>query len=182
MSNLEVCRFGILTASDRAAEGIYEDKSGPEIENFLKEVLTSPWKIYRLLTADNKEDIENGIIELIDKEMCNVVITTGGTGPAVRDVTPEATESVCERMLPGFGEEMRRISLEYVPTAVLSRQTAGIRGECLVINLPGSPRSIREILDRIFASIPYCVDLIGGPYIDTNPELIESFRPRNKKE
>ena len=114
--------------------------------------------------------------------MCNVVITTGGTGPAIRDVTPEATESVCERMLPGFGEEMRRISLEYVPTAVLSRQTAGIRGECLVINLPGSPRSIREILDRIFASIPYCVDLIGGPYIDTNPELIKSFRPGNKKE
>ena len=114
--------------------------------------MTSPWEIYRLLTADKKEDIENGIIELIDKKMCNVVITTGGTGPAIRDVTPEATESVCERMLPGFGEEMRRISLEYVPTAVLSRQTAGIRGKCLVINLPGSPRSIREILDRIFAS------------------------------
>jgi molybdopterin adenylyltransferase len=180
MKGPEVCRFGVLTASDRATKGEYEDKSGPEIEDFLKQVLTSPWKIYRILTADNRDDIANGIIDLIDNKMCSVVITTGGTGPAIRDVTPEATESVCERMLPGFGEEMRRISLEYVPTAILSRQTAGIRGESLVINLPGSPRSIREILDKIFASVPYCVDLIGGPYIETDPKSIKSFRPGHK--
>jgi molybdopterin adenylyltransferase len=180
MKGPEVCRFGVLTASDRATKGEYEDKSGPEIEDFLKQVLTSPLKIYRILTADNRDDIANGIIDLIDNKMCSVVITTGGTGPAIRDVTPEATESVCERMLPGFGEEMRRISLEYVPTAILSRQTAGIRGESLVINLPGSPRSIREILDKIFASVPYCVDLIGGPYIETDPKSIKSFRPGHK--
>ena len=180
MKGPEVCRFGVLTASDRATKGEYEDKSGPEIEDFLKQVLTSPWKIYRILTADNRDDIANGIIDLIDNKMCSVVITTGGTGPAIRDVTPEATESVCERMMPGFGEEMRRISLEYVPTAILSRQTAGIRGESLVINLPGSPRSIREILDKIFASVPYCVDLIGGPYIETDPKSIKSFRPGHK--
>ena len=178
MTNLETCRFGILTASDRASRGVYEDKSGPEIEEFLQEILLTPWEISRCLVADKKEDIEKEMIDLIDNKMCSVVITTGGTGPAIRDVTPEATEGICDRMLPGFGEEMRRISLGYVPTAVLSRQTAGIRGKCLVINLPGSPRSIREILEKIFASIPYCVDLIGGPYIDTNPEIIKSYRPK----
>lgn len=178
MTSPAVCHFGILTASDRANKGVYEDLSGPEIEKFLQDVLITPWKIFRKLVPDVKEDIENSIVDLIDNKMCSVVITTGGTGPAARDVTPEATLSICERILPGFGEEMRRISLEYVPTALLSRQIAGIRGKCLVINLPGSPRSIREILEKIFSSIPYCIDLIDGPYIDTNPKIIKSFRPK----
>mgnify|MGYP006081412929 CR=1 FL=1 len=177
VSKQELCRFGILTASDRASIGEYEDKSGPAIEEFLKETLTSPWEIYRKLVPDVKEEIEKAIIDLVEKESCSVIITTGGTGPAIRDVTPEATEAVCERILPGFGEQMRRISLQYVPTASLSRQTAGIRKESLILNLPGSPKSIREILDQIFASIPYCVDLIGGPYITTNPNMIRTYRP-----
>ncbi len=173
----EICRFGVLTVSDRASNGEYEDLSGPAIEEFLRETLSSPWKIIRTLVPDEKEIIEKSIIDLIENKKCSVILTTGGTGPTARDVTPEATESICEKMLPGFGEQMRSISLKYVPTAILSRQTAGIRDKSLIINLPGSPRSIKEILDEIFAAIPYCVDLIGGPYITTDPEVIESFRP-----
>ena len=177
MGGSELCYFGVLTASDRASAGEYEDLSGPAIESFLQEAVTSPWKVIRRLVADEKEAIEEAIIDLIDHHGCSVVVTTGGTGPSPRDVTPEATESVCDRMLPGFGEQMRSISMNYVPTAMLSRQTAGVRGSSLVINLPGSPRSIREILDSVFAAVPYCVDLIGGPYITTNSEVVESFRP-----
>ncbi|MGB1854583.1 MAG: molybdopterin adenylyltransferase, partial [Candidatus Thalassarchaeaceae archaeon] len=143
---------------------------------FLEEALTSPWEVSRRLVEDEQEVIEQALIDLCE-EGCSVIITTGGTGPAPRDVTPEATEAVCERMLPGFGEQMRAISLKHVPTAVLSRQTAGIRGSTLILNLPGSPRSIREILDEIFAAVPYCVDLIGGPYITTEPSVVDSFRP-----
>ena len=176
MSAEETCRFGILTASDRATAGEYEDRSGPAINQFLEEALTSPWEVSRRLVEDEQEVIEQALIDLCE-EGCSVIITTGGTGPAPRDVTPEATEAVCERMLPGFGEQMRAISLKHVPTAVLSRQTAGIRGSTLILNLPGSPRSIREILDEIFAAVPYCVDLIGGPYITTEPSVVESFRP-----
>ena len=170
------CRFGILTASDRATAGEYEDRSGPAINQFLEEALTSPWEVSRRLVEDDQKVIEQALIDLCE-EGCSVIITTGGTGPAPRDVTPEATEAVCERMLPGFGEQMRAISLKHVPTAVLSRQTAGIRGSTLILNLPGSPRSIREILDEIFAAVPYCVDLIGGPYITTEPSVVDSFRP-----
>ena len=177
MGDSELCRFGVLTASDRASSGEYEDLSGPAIESFLQEAVTSPWKIISRLVADEKGYIEQAIIDLIDNHGCSVVVTTGGTGPSPRDVTPEATESVCDRMLPGFGEQMRAISMTYVPTAMLSRQTAGVRGSSLVLNLPGSPRSIREILDSVFAAVPYCVDLIGGPYITTNSEVMESFRP-----
>ncbi len=177
MGGSELCHFGVLTASDRASAGEYEDLSGPAIESFLQEAVTSPWKVIRRLVADEKEAIEEAIIDLIDNHGCSVVVTTGGTGPSPRDVTPEATESVCDRMLPGFGEQMRAISMTYVPTAMLSRQTAGVRGSSLVINLPGSPRSIREILDSIFAAVPYCVDLIGGPYVTTDSEVVESFRP-----
>ncbi len=173
----ELCHFGVLTASDRASSGEYEDLSGPAIESFLQDAVTSQWKVIRRLVADEKEDIEEAIVDLIDNQGCSVVVTTGGTGPSPRDVTPEATEAVCDRMLPGFGEQMRAISMNYVPTAMLSRQTAGVRGSSLVINLPGTPRSIREILDSVFATVPYCVDLIGGPYITTDSEVVDSFRP-----
>ena len=177
MGTGELCRFGILTASDRASSGEYEDLSGPAIEDFLENTVSSPWEIVRKLVYDEKSLIEEALIELVEIENCSVILTTGGTGPAIRDVTPEATLSVCEKILPGFGEQMRTISLKYVPTAILSRQTAGIRGESLIINLPGSPRSIKEILDEVFAAIPYCVDLIGGPYITTHSEVVDSFRP-----
>ena len=173
----QVCRFGVLTASDRASAGDYEDLSGPAIEQFLSEAVTSPWEVVRCLVPDEQGLIESSLEELVDNEGCSVVVTTGGTGPAPRDVTPEATEAVCERMLPGFGEQMRAISLRHVPTAVLSRQNAGVRGSCLILNLPGSPRSIREILDEVFAAVPYCVDLIGGPYITTDSSVVEAFRP-----
>jgi molybdopterin adenylyltransferase len=177
MGDSELCYFGVLTASDRASSGEYEDLSGPAIETFLQEVVTSQWKAIRRLVVDEQTAIEDAIIDLVDNRGCSVIITTGGTGPSPRDVTPEATEAVCDRMLPGFGEQMRAISMKYVPTAMLSRQVAGIRGSTLVINLPGSPRSIREILDSVFSAVPYCVDLIGGPYITTDSEVLESFRP-----
>ena len=173
----ELCRFGVLTASDRASAGDYEDLSGPAIEQFLDEAVTSPLEVVRRLVPDELPLIEAALVELVDAEGCSMVVTTGGTGPAPRDVTPEATEAVCERMLPGFGEQMRAISLRHVPTAVLSRQTAGIRGSALILNLPGSPRSIREILDEVFAAVPYCIDLVGGPYITTNSAVVEAFRP-----
>ena len=176
MSADETCRFGILTASDRATAGEYEDRSGPAIMQFLEEALTSSWEFSRRLVEDEQDVIEKALVDLCE-EGCSVIITTGGTGPAPRDVTPEATKAVCERMLPGFGEQMRAISLKHVPTAVLSRQTAGIRGSTLILNLPGAPRSIREILDEIFAAVPYCVDLIGGPYITTESSVVDSFRP-----
>ncbi len=181
MSGVDVCRFGVLTASDRASTGDYEDLSGPAIERFLEEALTSTWEIQRRIVADEREAIEATLVELVDSEGCSVVVTTGGTGPAPRDVTPEATEAVCERMLPGFGEQMRAVSLKHVPTAVLSRQTAGIRGSSLILNLPGSPRSIREILDEVFAAVPYCVDLMGGPYITTDPAVVNAFRPTHAR-
>ena len=177
MTDIELCRFGVLTASDRASSGDYEDASGPSLEKFLIEAITSDWEVVSSLVRDEQESIEAALIELIEVQGCSVVVTTGGTGPATRDVTPEATKSICDRMLPGFGEQMRAISMNYVPTAMLSRQTAGIRGSSLVINLPGSPRSIREILDFVFAAVPYCVDLIGGPYITTDPAVVDSFRP-----
>ncbi len=171
------CKFGILTASDRASSGEYEDLSGPAIEKFLQEAVISKWESVRRIVPDVKKEIEDALIDLIENQNCSVVVTTGGTGPSPRDLTPEATEAVCDRMLPGFGEQMRAVSMQYVPTAMLSRQTAGIRGSSLVLNLPGSPRSIREILDSVFSAVPYCVDLIGGPYIDTNSNVIYTYRP-----
>ena len=177
MEDNELCKFGILTASDRASSGEYEDISGPSIESFLQEAITSKWEVERIIVKDNQQEIEKALIFLVEERSCSVVITTGGTGPAVRDVTPEATESVCEKILPGFGELMRSISLNHVPTAILSRQTAGIRGSSLIMNLPGSPRSIRETLDSVFAAVPYCIDLIGGPYITTEKTVVDTFRP-----
>lgn len=170
-------KIGILTLSDRASEGVYEDRSGPAIRDFLNRCLLTEWsEVYRVV-PDDRAQIERELIELADIENCSLVVTTGGTGPAPRDVTPEATEAVCEKMLPGFGELMRSTSLQYVPTAILSRQTAGIRGKTLVVNLPGKPKSISECLEAVFPAIPYCIDLIGGAYIEHNPEEIQVFRP-----
>lgn len=170
-------KIGIITTSDRASAGIYEDISGRAIEETLNEYLATKWQaVYRLI-PDEEERIEQAMIELCDREGCCLVITTGGTGPAARDVTPEATERVCQKMLPGFGELMRQESLKYVPTAILSRQSAGIRGSSLILNLPGKPKSIRQCLDAVFPAIPYCIDLIEGPYIETNEDVIKAFRP-----
>ncbi len=171
-------RIGILTASDRASAGEYEDLSGPAIVAVLTEYLRSPWEPVRRIIPDERATIEASLIELTDAENCCLVVTTGGTGPAPRDVTPEATEAVCEKLLPGFGELMRSVSLQYVPTAILSRQTAGIRGRSLLVNLPGKPKSIRECLEAVFPAIPYCLDLIGAPYLECNPEAIQVFRPK----
>ena len=173
--------FGVLTASDRASDGTYEDLSGPAIVNFLNEAIQSQFSVERRIVPDNQSSIEDALIELCEME-CAVIVTTGGTGPAPRDVTPEATEAVCERMLPGFGEQMRAISLRHVPTAILSRQTAGVRDSTLILNLPGSPRSIRETIDEIWPAVPYCVDLIGGPYIETNEGVWDAWRPPHARQ
>ena len=179
MNFVKPARIGILTVSDRASRGEYEDRGGPAVHQYLDEVLTSPWEPVATVIADERHDIERALIEMADGGCC-LVITTGGTGPAPRDVTPEATEAVCDKMLAGFGEQMRSVSLQYVPTAILSRQTAGIRGSTLIVNLPGSPKSIAECLDAVFAAIPDCVDLIGGPRLETNPGRIAAFRPKGK--
>ena len=173
-------KIGVVTASDRASAGIYEDISGKAIMDTMKEYLKNDFEIVYRCIPDEQKEIEKALIELCDKEGCALVVTTGGTGPAPRDVTPEATEAVCQKMLPGFGEQMRTVSLQYVPTAILSRQTAGIRGKSLIINLPGKPKSIRECLDAVFPAVPYCIDLIGGPYIETNEDVIKAFRPKSK--
>ncbi len=171
------CIIGVLTVSDRANSGDYEDLSGPAIVSFLGESIVSEWESICQIVPDEREIIEEAMIDLSDSSGCSIIISTGGTGPAQRDVTPEATAAVCEKILPGFGEQMRTISLRHVPTAVLSRQTAGIRGSTLILNLPGSPRSITETLSEIFPAIPYCVDLIGGPYIETNSSVVDAYRP-----
>jgi molybdopterin adenylyltransferase len=176
---MATARIGIITSSDRASAGIYEDKSGKAIEDVFTEWLSSPWeKVYRLI-PDERATLEKTLIELCDAEGCCLVVTTGGTGPAPRDVTPEATEAVCQKMMPGFGELMRATSLKYVPTAILSRQTAGIRGSSLIINLPGKPKSIRECLEAVFPAIPYCIDLIGGPFLEAKPGAPPPFRPKS---
>ncbi|PPK61507.1 molybdopterin adenylyltransferase [Malaciobacter marinus] len=178
MSN--TAKIGIITASDRASKGIYEDISGKAIVDTMNDYLTSSWEpVYRCIEDDQKI-IEDTLKELVDKEGCCLVVTTGGTGPAARDVTPEATEAVCDRMMPGFGELMRAESLKFVPTAILSRQTAGLRGSSLIVNLPGKPKSIRECLDAVFPAIPYCIDLMEGPYLECNEEVIKPFRPKKK--
>ena len=173
----EHVRIGIVTVSDRASDGAYADEGGPAILGFLQEALRSPWTAEYRCVPDEQPVIEATLIELTDRVGCSVVVTTGGTGPAPRDVTPEATEAVCEKMLPGFGEQMRAISLQYVPTAILSRQVGGVRHRSLVFNLPGRPKAIRETIDEVWKAVPYCVDLIGGPYMDMNDEVCASFRP-----
>jgi len=171
-------RIGILTISDRASSGVYEDRSGPAIRDTMNAYLRSPWEeVYRVI-PDEQPVIEATLKTLCDEEGCCLVLTTGGTGPARRDVTPEATAAVCDKVMDGFGEQMRAVSLKYVPTAILSRQIAGIRGQSLIINLPGKPKSIRECLDAVFPAVPYCVDLIGGPWMETSEDVVKAFRPK----
>jgi len=179
MAQTSTARIGILTSSDRASAGVYEDLSGKAIEQVFGEWLKSPWeKVYRLI-PDDRATLEKTLIELCDEQGCCLVVTTGGTGPAPRDVTPEATQAVCHKMMPGFGELMRATSLKFVPTAILSRQTAGIRGSSLIVNLPGKPKSIRECLEAVFPAIPYCIDLIGGPYLEATDAAPKPFRPKS---
>lgn len=170
--------IGIVTVSDRASQGIYEDKGGPAIQAELGRYLTTPWRPVVRLIPDEQAVIEATLKALCDDEGCPLVVTTGGTGPALRDVTPEATEAVCQKMMPGFGEIMRSASLKVVPTAILSRQTAGIRGKSLIINLPGKPSAIADCLEALFAAVPYCIDLIGGPFLETDPAVCRAFRPK----
>jgi len=171
--------IGIITVSDRAYKGEYLDEGGPKVIEFFSEIMDSEWTTYSIIIPDEKHKIEEAIIHLTDVFNCSLVVTTGGTGPAKRDVTPDATIAVGEKELPGFGELMRAVSLKYVPTAILSRQTGVIRGNSLIINLPGQPRAIRETIDEVFLAIPYCIDLIDGPYIETKKDAIKPFRPKN---
>ncbi|TSE09885.1 molybdopterin adenylyltransferase [Aquimarina algiphila] len=173
-------KIGIITVSDRASAGIYKDVSGKAIINTLNDYLISEWEEVYQIIPDEQEIIEKTIINMVDNDNCCLVITTGGTGPAKRDVTPEATTAVCDRMMPGFGELMRAESMKFVPTAILSRQTAGLRGSSLIINLPGKPKSIRECLDAVFPAIPYCIDLMNGPFLKCNENVIKPFRPKKK--
>jgi len=173
-------KIGVLTASDRASAGVYEDLSGQAIIDALNDYLTSEWEPVYKVIPDDQPGVEATLIEMADDSDCCLIVTTGGTGPAPRDLVPEATEAVCEKMMPGFGELMRQVSLQYVPTAILSRQTAGIRGKSLIVNLPGKPKSIRECLDAVFPAIPYCVDLIEGPFLEVNEDVIKAFRPKAK--
>jgi len=191
MSAHDSVRVGLVSTSDRASQGVYKDEGIPALEQWLASACLNPIQFERRLIPDERAEIEKTLMELVDMRECNLVITTGGTGPAPRDVTPDATLAVADREMPGFGEQMRRISLEFVPTAILSRQAAVVRGRCLIINLPGQPKSIRETLEGlkspdgktlvagIFAAVPYCVDLIGGPYIETREEVVKAFRPKN---
>ena len=190
MSQNETLIVGLVSISDRASTGIYEDKGIPALQDWLGTALTTAWRAETRLIADDQPSIEATLKELVDQAGCHLVLTTGGTGPALRDVTPEATLAVADKEMPGFGEEMRRISLNFVPTAILSRQVAVIRKQCLIINLPGQPKSIKETLEGvrdadgkvthvgIFAAVPYCIDLIGGPYAETDDAVIKVFRPK----
>jgi len=183
--------IGLVSISDRASEGTYEDLGIPALREWLGRALVSPWRAETRLIPDERTLIEDTLKELADTKNCSLILTTGGTGPAPRDVTPEATLAVGDKEMPGFGEEMRRISLNFVPTAILSRQVAVVRGACLIVNLPGQPRAIRETLEGVrdadgnvvhvgvFAAIPYCIDLIGGPYVETDESVIKAFRPKH---
>ncbi len=189
--NYDPVRVGLVATSDRASQGVYKDEGIPALEQWLAGALLNPVTFERKLIPDERPVIEAALKELVDEKKCDLVITTGGTGPAPRDVTPEATLAVGDREMPGFGEQMRRISLEFVPTAILSRQVAVIRGKALILNLPGQPKSIKETLEGlkdadgeslvkgIFAAVPYCIDLIGGPYLETREEVVKSFRPKS---
>lgn len=172
--------IGVVTVSDRASAGIYQDLGGPAITDWLGKALLTPWRPVARVIPDDRSGIERALRDLADTEHCSLIVTTGGTGPAVRDVTPEATEAVCEKMMPGFGELMRTVSLRAVPTAILSRQTAGIRGHSLIVNLPGKPSAIAECLEAVMPAIPYCLDLIGGDWLDTSPDFCKAFRPKAK--
>ncbi|MCP5268309.1 MAG: molybdopterin adenylyltransferase [Zoogloeaceae bacterium] len=183
--------IGLVSISDRASQGVYEDKGIPALQAWFTQALASPWQMETRLIADEQTVIEHTLIDLVDRVGCHLVLTTGGTGPAPRDVTPEATLAVADRVMPGFGEQMRQISLNFVPTAILSRQLGVIRKQALILNLPGQPKSIKETLEGvrnaageqqvpgIFAAVPYCLDLIGGPYVETHEQVIKAFRPKS---
>jgi len=172
--------IGLVSISDRASAGVYKDEGIPSLKEWLTNAIASPsWKEEVRLIADEQPLIEATLKELVDEKGCSLVLTTGGTGPAPRDVTPEATLAVADRVMPGFGEQMRAVSLKYVPTAILSRQVAVVRKSALIINLPGQPKAIRETLDGVFAAVPYCIDLIGGPYIETHEAVVKAFRPKS---
>jgi molybdopterin adenylyltransferase len=172
-------RIGIINISDRASKGIYEDTPGQAIVATLTEYLASPWEKEYAIIPDEQKLIEDTLIDMADNKGCCLIVTCGGTGPARRDVTPEATENVCDKMMPGFGERMRMESLKYVPTAILSRQTAGIRNKTLILNLPGKPTAIRQCLDAVFPAIPYCIQLLEGPFIECNEAVMKAFRPQS---
>jgi len=190
---MNTCRIGLVSISDRAARGVYQDQGIPALAAWLTGALVTPFKLETRLVADEQRLIEQTLCELVDEMGCHLVLTTGGTGPARRDVTPDATLAVADREMPGFGEQMRQISLHFVPTAILSRQTAVIRKQALIMNLPGQPRSIKETLEGvkdeqgkvlvngIFASVPYCLQLLEGPYMDTDPAIVAAFRPKNAR-
>jgi molybdopterin adenylyltransferase len=189
--NADSIRIGLVSISDRASTGIYEDKGIPALKEWLGKTLTTPWESIARVIPDEQADIESTLSDLVDHEGCSLVLTTGGTGPALRDVTPEATLAVADKVMPGFGEQMRQISLHFVPTAILSRQVAVIRKQSLIINLPGQPKSIAQTLEGlkdeagniivhgIFAAVPYCLDLIGAPYIETDERIVKAFRPKS---
>ena len=175
----KILKIGLVSISDRASQGVYEDKGLPGLIEWLSAALITPWERETRLIPDDQSAIESCLRELADQTNCHLILTTGGTGPALRDVTPEATLAVADKVMPGFGEEMRRISLKYVPTAILSRQLGVIRGQSLILNLPGQPKAIKETLDGIFAAVPYCLDLIGAPYIETDSAVVQVFRPKS---
>ena len=179
MSEVASLLIGLVSVSDRASAGVYEDKGIPGLTDWFGAALTTPWRMETRLIPDEQALIERTLIELVDSVRCHLVLTTGGTGPAARDVTPEATLAVAHKVLPGFGEQMRQVSLRYVPTAMLSRQVGVIRGGALILNLPGQPKAIKETLDGVFPAVPYCIDLIGGPYIETKDEVCKVFRPKS---
>lgn len=176
----ESAKIGIVTVSDRASRGEYVDRGGPALHDYFEKTLSSKWEAVPVVVPDERPLLDETLIQLVEEKGCCLIVTTGGTGPAARDVTPEATEAVCEKMMPGFGELMRFESLKAVPTAILSRQTAGIRGGCLIVNLPGQPKAIQECMDAVMPAIPYCIDLIDGPFLETDPERIKAFRPKKK--
>lgn len=188
--NIAGIKIGLVSISDRASTGVYEDKGIPSLQDWLKSALITPFTVETRLIADEQALIESTLIDLVDVQNCSLILTTGGTGPALRDVTPEATLNIGEKSMPGFGEQMRQISLNFVPTAILSRQVAVIRKQCLIINLPGQPKAIaqtleglkdeagKQVVHGIFAAVPYCLDLIGAPFIETNEAIIKAFRPK----
>jgi len=179
MAETQTLLIGLVSISDRASAGVYEDKGIPGLTEWFDSALKTPWRMETRLIPDEQAIIERTLIELVDVVRCDLVLTTGGTGPAPRDVTPEATLAVAQKVLPGFGEQMRQVSLKYVPTAILSRQLGAIRGRALILNLPGQPKAIKETLDGVFPAVPYCIDLIGGPYIETNESVCKAFRPKS---
>ena len=174
-------RIGFVTVSDRASRGEYEDLGGPAMQDWLSKALSSEWETVSRIVPDEQDQVEAVLKELADEQGCCLIVTTGGTGPALRDITPEATVAVCSKILDGFGEQMRTVSLQFVPTAILSRQIAGIRGQSLIINLPGKPSAIADCLNAVFPAVPYCIDLLEGPYLETDESFVKAFRPKHAK-